>query len=253
MNFKEFAVEHGLNIWDWIAVSVSAGSMLIAVISLLVAYFTLRSQKQTERNTMPIINKDVQEFLLQELIYKLLDGQIRIGALWYLLYDKKFIYYPSEQILENFKVSTDTIHTELFYNNKSLYRCVQGLLNMTIEYNINISTLNDHLSNKMIDKDFLYREFKVILDQNERLADTWRKVMTCVYHYDDKKISSVFQWIVENTQNPPANYKKACFNEEDEIYLDFMTNKETKEKILYYMDSRAVGFINEYNNFLIKK
>lgn len=253
MNFKDFALEHGLNIWDWIAFIVSFSSMLIAVVSMFVAVFTLKSQRQTEKNTMPIINKDIQEFLLQEFIIKLLDGQIRIGALWYSLYEKEFDYYPSEQILEKLKVETDTIHTELFYNDNTQYRCIQGLFNMTKEYNVNISVLNSHLSNISINNDLLYQEFNNILMQNEQIAETWKKVMTCLYNYNNTHTAIIFSRIMDTTEEPPTDYNLICFKENNEKYLDLMDNDDKKIKLLYYMDSRATRLIKEYDNFLIKK
>lgn len=253
MNFKEFAVEHGLNVWDWVAVTVSSASMLIAIISLLVAFFTLRSQKQTEKNTMPIINTDIQEFLLQEFIFKLIDGQIRIGALWHLLNEKQFKYYPSEHILDQLIVETDTIHTELFYKDTKKYRCLQGLLNTTVVYNKYISVLNSHLSNNNINNDFLYQEFKNILNQNERLAVNWRKVMSYIYGYDITHTTSVFNIILEITENPPADYNFIYFNGEDEKYLEFILDEDKKKKLLYFMDSRAISYVNEYKKYLIKK
>lgn len=112
---KEFAEWLDLTIWDWIAVAVSFCSLLVAVLSFIIARQTLKSQRQTEKNTMPIINVGIQELLLNELILKLLDGHIRITALWYLLNEKKYVFYPSEHILEKIHIPIDTIHVDLFY------------------------------------------------------------------------------------------------------------------------------------------
>ena len=97
---KEFAEWLSLTDWDWIAVSVALFSLLVAYLSLVVAKRTLKSQRQTEQNTMPIINIGIQKFLLDEFILKLLDGHIRLTALWNVLEKENYSKYPSELILK---------------------------------------------------------------------------------------------------------------------------------------------------------
>jgi len=248
----DFAKDYKLDIWDWVAVSISFCSFCIAVTALIVAIKTLKSQKQTEKNTMPIITLSIQEFLLKEFIFKLLDGQIRIGALWHLLFAKNYSFYPSEQLLEKAKIPMDIFHIELFYNNADFYHCLNGLVDKTSEYNTNISVLNNHLKNLSISNDILNQEFDNIVRQNEKIADIWKKVMTIVYKYYNHKFSSVFDDIL-NSVEIEDNYSYRYYNEEDEVYLDFFDNKEYKDKMLYFMDSRTKALVSEYENFLIKK
>ena len=246
--------------WDWFTAIVGFVSLIVAISAFIIAKrtysvskMTLASQKQTEQNTMPIINIEIQEFLLKEFIFKLLDGQIRISAIWYILHGKNYEYYPSEQILDKLKVSTESIHTELFYNRTEDYLFLQGLLNMTIEYNINISVLNNHLSNNAIDNNLLYQEFNNILKQNEKIAETWGKVMTCIYNYDPNMTTNVFTNLLNKINDNIEDYQCALFNDDDDKYLDLLNNDNDKKKLLYYMDTSSLKFIDEYEHFLIKK
>lgn len=248
----DLANQYSLDKWDWVAVSIAFCSFCIAVTALVVAVKTLKSQRQTEKNTMPIITLQIQEFLLKEFVFKLLDGQIRVGALWHLLSAKNYSFYPSEQLLEKVKIPMDIFHIELFYNNADLYHCLNGLVDMTSEYNTNIGVLNNHLKNPSISSDIINQEFDTIVRQNEKIADTWKKVMTIVYGYNNHQLSSVFDNIL-NSVEIEDNYSYSYYDEEDEVYLNFCDNKVYKDKMLYLMDSRIKSLVSEYDTFLIKK
>lgn len=250
---RDFVNYFNLDPWDWFSAIVAFFSLIVAIFAFIIAKRTLASQKQTEKNTMPIINIDIQEFLLKEFIFKLLDGQIRISAIWYLLHGKNYLYYPSEQILEKLKVSTESIHTELFYNRADDYLALQGLLNITIEYNINITVLNAHLSNNSIDNNLLYQEFDNIIKQNAKIAEIWGKVMTCIYNYDPSKTASVFAKLLNMINDNVVNYEYVLFKDNDDKYLDLLNDDNDKKKFLYYMDTSALKFIDEYEHFIIKK
>lgn len=247
-----FAKQYKLDTWDWVAVTIAFCSFCIAVTALIIAVKTLKSQRQTEKNTMPIITLQIQEFLLKEFVFKLLDGQIRVGALWHLLSAKHYSFYPSEQLLEKVKIPMDIFHIELFYNNAVYYHCLNGLVDITSEYNTNISVLNNHLKNPSISNDIINQEFDNIVRQNEKIADIWKKVMTIVYNYHSQQLSSVFDEILNGVEIE-ENYSYSYYNEEDEVYLGFFENKENKDKMLYLMDSRTKALVSEYDTFLIKK
>lgn len=66
----EIASELGLDKWDWFAIIISSVSLIIALVSVTIAVKTLSSQRKTEKNTQPIMNIEIQEFLLgQKLLY----------------------------------------------------------------------------------------------------------------------------------------------------------------------------------------
>ena len=78
---KEIATDYGFNVWDWCAVLVSICSVFIALASLLIASKTLKSQKKTEQNTLPIINKVVQLTLLSQIIRDVYDTYVLLCSL----------------------------------------------------------------------------------------------------------------------------------------------------------------------------
>lgn len=249
--FIEKAKELGLDQWDWIAVSIATLSLIIACLSLIIAYYTLQSQKQTEKNTQPIISDSIQEFLLNKFIVQLLDGEISINALWHLLDGKLYKFYPSESILEKAKIPLDNIHTEVFYGRDVKHHCLKGLLDMVIEYNINISTLNSHLSNQKITADMLSREFGIILNQNVKIAEIWKKNMGIIFQYDAERYSSIFESEIKHVQYD-EDYETDYYEGED-VYAEFFINEVDKQKMKIFKDNRVRNLISEYNEFLILK
>ena len=75
---KEFADYFSLSVWDWMAVVVALCSLAVACLSLLIAKKTLASQQQTEKNTLPIINLQTQDVLLDRLYEELFNANISI-------------------------------------------------------------------------------------------------------------------------------------------------------------------------------
>ena len=250
---KEFAEWLDLTIWDWIAVTVSFCSLLVAVLSFIIARQTLKSQRQTEKNTMPIINVGIQELLLNELILKLLDGHIRITALWYLLNEKKYVFYLSEHILEKIHIPIDTIHVDLFYGNKQQYRTMQGLLDMIKNYNVGIGVLNSHLKNKSIVPEVLNNEFYYLINTNDRIAEMWGKVMSLMYGYEANEKSEIFNIFLGDITDDLMKNTEILHYKNDEVYSQFFVDIEMKKKIIVFMENKTIILMKEFSNFLIEK
>lgn len=250
---KEFAEYLSLTVWDWIAVIIALCSFIIASMSFVIARKTLLSQRQTEMNTMPIVNLDVQEFLLCEFITKLFDGHLMITALWYLLNENNYKSYPSEQILENLKISSSYIHVELFYNEPAHFRTIEGIVDMVREYNVSISTLNNHLQRVKIPEEILYREFEKLIHINDRIANTWCKLMHLLFNYDvsaRKKIIEPF--INDITQDDIENCKLKYYNQ-DEVYTLFTQNEYDKRRLLTFMQLTTSKYYDDIINLQINK
>ena len=250
---KEIATRFYLKDWDWIAVSIAFFSLIVAFISIMIAMRTLKSQRQTEKNTMPIINMKIQEFLLNELFLKLFDGQLMITALWYLLNDKKYELYPSEQILEKIKMPVTHIHSELFYKNYKSYRTIAGLVDMVNEYNIAITTLNNHLHDNAINKEILYREFSNLTHINDRIANILSKILSLLFNYDTSKISRIFVPFIDNISQNDVDNLELKYYRQDDVYATFLQIPIDQNKLLFFMESRTAVFYNDFKLLLIKK
>lgn len=70
-----------LNTWDWIAVIIAVFSFIVAVFSLVIAWRTLISQRQTAKNTMPVITIGAQFESLVSIAFQIIDNYIDSLAL----------------------------------------------------------------------------------------------------------------------------------------------------------------------------
>ena len=240
-----------LNIYDWIAVLIALLSLIIALSSFYVAFKTLKSQRQTEINTLPIINNDIQEFLLGDLITKLLDGHLRLTAMWYILNETNFKKYPSEHFLRLITIPQDNIYIELFYDNYHRYRTIQGLIELINEYNSIVEVLEEHLKRKSIEADIIYIEYYNLLNCNDRIALVWRKVMTILYNYSNTKICSLFSEFIKDIQ--PKDDEIINYYKDEEVYSNFFDNETEQKRMLVFMDRKTNNYKDEFSNFLIKR
>lgn len=252
-NIKDFADTWYLSKWDWMTACVSIISLLVAICAFIIAKRTLSSQKQTEKNTMPIINMKIQEFLFGGLVLKLLDAHMKLAALWFLLNEKEFDYYPSEHILEKLKIDKSVIHTELFYGNYDHYRDVEGFLDMLNSYNINIDVLNLHLKSSVISNEMLYNEFYSIIHENNRLADLWAVNMWSLFQYNKENFVDLFQPFLEQVNYREGDVLNLKYYDEDEIYLKFLNTDIQRKKLLLFMENRTIDHIKEFSIYLVDK
>ena len=240
--------------WDWLAVSIALFSFCVAVKSFVIAKRTLASQKQTEKNTMPIINITIQEFLFGQLIIKLLDAYVKLTALWNVVADKDFLYYPSEHILTKLKIDNSVIHLELFYNQPESYKYIDGFREMINEYNINLEVLNQHLKCENIENDMISNEIHSIISANNRIAEKWEKIMSIIFEYKLPQISKIIEPLIEQYNiKPSEELKLKYYNAEDEVYLTLVESDTLKKSMLFFLDNETNEHIKEFSHFLIKK
>lgn len=164
--------------WDYIA-------SIIAFVALIIAYITLRSQRETQRNTEPKIRRVSQKILLNQLILKIFDSYIILTAIQIVLKKKEFSLYPSEEIIMNLKIDENTLHTELFFQEPQKYEAIHKLLTKVEQFNIKMDIINNHLKDHNIPPDYYSKEMNQVTAQSVTLANVWSKVMTELYGDND--------------------------------------------------------------------
>jgi len=252
--FDFFADKLKLHEWDWLAIIIALSALGIAIISMIIAKNTLRSQKQTEINTTPLINKSIQEYLLNDLLIRLFDGYTKICVLEYLLKKKNFDYYPSEDILDDIILDDSSIHLEVFYNDKNNYTILRGFHDMVVTYNNHIKLINKHLSSTAITKRMMQNEIETLLYSNTDIAKTWGYVMSLTYGYDTKRKSQVIDCIyktVINEYSDTMNTKTKIFDENN-CYLEYI-EAESKDLYVQNMNKLASNLISFFDGKFIKK
>lgn len=130
-----FAKSLHLNTWDWIAVAVAIFSLIVALFSLLIAWRTLISQRQTAKNTMPVITIGAQYESLVSIAFQIIDNYIDSLVLKIKAENMCEEDYLSDIFLSYNKINTADIHLELFYN--------ANLLDSVFEENLQNGDIDD--------------------------------------------------------------------------------------------------------------
>ena len=187
---KHFAERWGFNIWDWSAVLIALFSFLLAICSFWVALKTLRSQKQTQKNTTPIMSLSIQESLLMETIAYAYQTIIQMYALSVLLSRKKHKLIPEESVIQGFCLPIDYIHEELFYEDENKFGRIHYLKNSIEGYNRYIKSVSTHVYEYGLNAQKVERMYGML---NETCHDI---IYTIQYLYDNELFNnSKFKYI----------------------------------------------------------
>lgn len=159
----DFGKQYGFNIWDWSAVLISFCSVQIAVVSLIVATKTLKSQRKTEKNTLPIINKSVQLSLLAQSLRGLFDSYSILFAFDYILYITEYKAKPSYHFWQHALLDESTIHESLFFSSSQKYEPIHQLKLAISEFNQSVISFKTVLNSssesmKKMELNHLYDE-----------------------------------------------------------------------------------------------
>ncbi len=125
-------------------------AIMISSISMVIAFFTLVSQKRTEKNTLPIFSKKSQEIEFRILVRFLLKNFVQSTAIWLKLEEKHYTHYPSEVYITEQTINIDNLHLQLFYNNPDITPLLSKLMISLNKYNSSIKVVAQHLSNPQI-------------------------------------------------------------------------------------------------------
>ena len=148
----EFAEKYGLSTWDWAALIITSFSLIIAIISVIIATKTLISQKATQKNTQPIMNIEIQQFLIGQKLLCILDSYIYLFALQYFLSKFSYKVKPSSHFWEITKLSLEDMDESLFYNDNNKFVSFHNLKEILKEFNSSFDGLKKILFDKKASK-----------------------------------------------------------------------------------------------------
>lgn len=237
----EFGKYYGFNIWDWSAVLISVCSVFVAVVSLIVATKTLRSQKKTERNTLPVINKDVQLSLLAQSLRDLFDSYILIFALDFLLSKSNYTVKPSCHFWMYAKPHPNDIHESLFYSSETKLYPIHQLKLALIEFDDCLSSLEAHIDTNDSEDQML--EIRHLYENVSYIIFAYKNVLTKTFNFSDIEAD---EFIKKNFHNR----KQSKFQQRFETY--FPSGNQLTETVLPYVEnSLASQYLSEnFNRFL---
>lgn len=255
-SIKEFAELYSLNVWDWFAAIIAVSSLIIAISSLVIACKTLKSQKETQKNTAPIVTINIQEMLWIRLLQKIHNNIRKLVALQLLLGKNKYKASPDESFIQSFCVPiNDFVHEELFYNNERIFAYVHELKEELSNFNNYFLSIANHLDKKIITTKIIER-MKIYIDNLGSIALNYylrvflNNDQSQIYDLIDRIFYDIDFYLDENG-NPfweELQNKDLLYSDED-VFIRFFKSieegKYKKFKTAYYES------INLYANFLI--
>ena len=203
---KEFAEYLSLTVWDWVAVFVALCSLGVACASLVIAKRTLSSQRQTEKNTLPVININTQEVLLNKLLFDLLDTATSVKSMQLFFQDGNKLNCAN-RFIQGLTVDNSLIHLELYFNNPKMYLEMNRMDKAIKDFNLLLLSLNEVLAEyeKNNDIHFLGKFMNVLINDSFRLIYYWGK---CVI---------------------PEELPKRI----DSLLIDYIKQKEHEEEVMW--------------------
>lgn len=183
----DFALRYGLNTWDWVALIITSFSLMIAIISVVIATKTLKSQKETQKNTQPIMNLVNQEFLIGQKLLCILDSYIYLFALQFFLTKHDYKVKPSSHFWQITEISLDDLNESLFYNENEKFIEFNWLKTVIKEFNTNIMGLKEILSNSKAKKEEKDLELLHIFDNIGMIMSAYYDTLEICFNQDTEQ------------------------------------------------------------------
>lgn len=154
-------------------------ALIVAILSLIVSWYTFYSQRKTEGNTKKL-SKEMQRKLLNELLRHLYRNFVIVYAMRTKLEEIDYKGFPSEEHFKKLKIPMGNIHLDAFYGNDDHFQLMHILYLNLRNYNEEIDVAEKHLLNSNLSKeakiaDLDTLEFKVSY-LTGRIVDTIKKI-----------------------------------------------------------------------------
>lgn len=254
----EIAEEYALSTWDWIALLIAVISLIIAFISVIVATKTLISQKETQKNTQPVMTIEIQEFLIGQKLLGLLDSYIFLFALQFFLIKYNYRIKPSSHFWERIKVSLDDMEESLFYRDSTKYIAFNHLKSVLKDFNSNILGLQIVLNNKTTSKDEKDMEIGHLYANVGTIISAYNDVLKICFNRSNEQIKKFFEkyFLFVHETKYYKTYKEAFCSEDDNLVRLYLKNSECYTSLeIFYKEftetiSRKISFDVDNNAFI---
>lgn len=245
-NFSDYIIDlatnYGLGTWDWIALIISIVSLSVALFSFFIARSTLFSQKRTEKNTQPLMNEDVQLFLVGQKLLSLLDSYVFFFALHYLLDKTHYHTYPSPHFWNYVNIKTHDLNESLFYNSQEKFVPFHNLIEAHEVYSHDVESIKNLVENSKSKHHEIIDEIVHLYNDIGLIISEYSEVLRVCFNLDDQKREEFF-----------ANH---FFTTNDTKYFNQWCNKKNYEQgnvVRHYWEGSEAEqfltpFINQFTN-----
>lgn len=236
----EIASELGLDKWDWFAIIISSVSLIIALISVTIAVKTLSSQRKTEKNTQPIMNVEIQEFLLGQKLLYLLDSYVFLFALHFMLEKTKYKTKPSPHFWDYVEINIEDLNESLFYNDNIKFICFHELVTAFQQFSSDMRNLRKVLEDPECPQEYKSIEIIHIYEDIGMIMSAYCKTLDNSFGMDKAKMSKFLNdnfFNVFYTRNyniyKSKHYNPSCQND---IALPYLENAESENFLNIFIE-----------------
>lgn len=174
--------------YDYLAVAISVLAFIVAGITLYYTIRTYRSQKKTEANTTPSINRDIQRYLLLEQLTNIYDIYVYLFALFFYLRKHQHKAIPSEHFWNSIEVKLEQFHESLFYNNIEEWKKFSFLKDAHRTIDNDLKILRASIENREATGEDNEREFGHLIDEAGYILWAYKPVIEDIYHLNYNKV-----------------------------------------------------------------
>lgn len=231
-------------------------TVIVSVLASIVAVLTWKSQKNTERNTMAIINPKTQEFLFRSQMQRIRDAYVSMFALFFLLRKYEYRRKPSNHFWNIIHINLQDFHEELYYGEEEKFKVFSKLKNTLKHVVDDLSCLRDTVESANATPMECEREFSRILYRIGGILLMYSDALYKVFGYK-KENGEIKRFFMNNflllesqkekRQNIPGSGSDEVV-EEAFSFINYGAVAESMEKdIEYYVKSiqRAYQFQEE--------
>lgn len=205
--------------YDYLAVAISVLAFIVAGITLYYTIRTYRSQKKTEANTTPSINRDIQKYLLLEQLTNIYDIYVYLFALFFYLRKHKHKAMPSEHFWNAIEVRLDQFHESLFYNNIEDWKKFLFLIDAHRTIDNDLKILRASIENREASGEENEKEFGHLIDEAGYVLWAYKPVIEDIYHLDYDKVLK--EYFFDSTNSKIEKLFKAKYIHNDSEFVRY--------------------------------
>lgn len=191
----------------------------------------MKSQKKTERNTTPVINKEIQLLVCNEKLRQVYESLIHLLSLNIITKSFGFTLLPSNLFWSYSMLPVEDFHEELFYNDSNSFSSFKKLKEAICRYNESIEELKSLLSSKKNPEQKEY-SIKECISLNLALLQIWTICYKINFKCDDNRIAELIStnFLYHTPQN---GYTLYLLKIQNLMYRDENSDNNQMEEILY--------------------
>lgn len=205
----EFGLINKLDGWDWTVAIISLFSLGIAVSSMVFAIKTLHSQEKTEKNTQPIMNRNIQLLLIKKSLVQLRDSFVFFLSLEYSLEKTNYKAYPSHHIWNHILIDVTDFHESLFYEEINKFKTFIFFKRKHESFCQSCIHFRSILENPKSDEKIIKSELEYLEKMYWCLMSAYKSMLMDCYDFDEKEsISLLDELVIKNLNDNYLNTLK---------------------------------------------